>query len=545
MTSPRSARRRLARARKASQLIGRRRLGSWSSATGLKMFAVLMLALLPLGVVAVIGTIQTIRTVEMERMAGLNLSAAEGASRLLGAVNGDRSTMHLVANYLENQPRRTDICGRAAVQLRGHARTFGFAMFDMDGRLLCRSGNAPTIYDSGGRKLFDQQATILPRDHRLLVRINSMEGRVRGVISYTPEELRLRAGVAVPRGPGYLRLSLTRGEEELLLDTRGPVPDTGDTDRATAPLNLGALNFVTATRRPPVDVLRFVATILPIFMWFAAAGVGWWVVNRYLIRPLIGLNRYVAAYQPGTMLGPLPEDATLASEITTLGETFREIAEDVVEHEAQLANALAQQRALTREVHHRVKNNLQIIASLINLHSRGSAAPEAMAAYASIQRRVDALSVVHRNHYAAAEYSHGIDAQALISELASGLRGSAPGGQLAIRVAVDHVYLNQDVAVPTAFLITELVELAILVGHRSAVLVALRRDPADGPPVAGAEGMAQLSVSSEALRPGAEVEHLLEDSFGRVLTGLSRQLRAPLVYDGEEGRYSMRLAVRS
>ncbi|MFT3966262.1 MAG: sensor histidine kinase [Sphingobium sp.] len=536
MKPSRSARRRLARARKASQLIGGGRLGAFGSGTGLKMFAVLMLALLPLGVVAVIGTIQTIRTVEMERIAGLNLAASEGASRLLGEINGDRSTMRLVANYLEDQPGRTDICRRASAQLRGHDRDFGFAMFTDEGALLCRSGDISNVYHAGGPQLFDQQATILSAPGRLLVRVNSMRGHVRGVISYAPGELAERTGLKAHVN-GYLGLALRRGKESLQLAQDGPKPDGGDIDHASAPLNLGGLQFVMMTERPPVDLWRFAATILPIFMWFAAAAVGWWVVNRYLIRPLIGLNRYVAAYQPGTMLGPLPADATLAQEITTLGETFREIAEDVVEHEAQLADALVQQRALTREVHHRVKNNLQIIASLINLHSRASGTPEAADAYASIQRRVDALSVVHRNHYAAAEYSQGIDAQALISELASGLRGSSPGGQLAIRVAVDHVYISQDVAVPTAFLITELVELAILSGHGAPVLVALRREGQE-------DGMAELSVSSEALCPGTEIERLLEDRFGRVLMGLSRQLRAPLGYEAAEGRYAMRIAVR-
>ncbi|MET0136793.1 MAG: sensor histidine kinase, partial [Sphingobium sp.] len=218
-------------------------------------------------------------------------------------------------------------------------------------------------------------------------------------------------------------------------------------------------------------------------------------------------------------------------------ETFREIAADVVEHEGQLADALTQQRALTREVHHRVKNNLQIIASLINLHSRASSDPAAADAYSSIQRRVDALSVVHRNHYASAEYNQGIDAQALISELASGLRGSAPGGRMTIKVAADHLYVSQDTAVPTAFLITELVELAILGGHSDPVLLGLRRDETN--PL-----VAELSIVSDSLKPDPDVDQLLEERFGRILIGLSRQLRAPLEYVADEGRYSIAIGVR-
>lgn len=537
MTGTRSARRRFARARMASQRLGGGLLGSWGSTTGFKMFAVLMIALLPLGVIAVLGTLQTIRTVEIERVAGLTLSASEGASRLLGEINIDRQTMRLVANHLEGNPRATGICRRAAMQLRGHDRDFGFAMF-LDGRTLCRTGNAPATYDPGGSGLYDQQATLLPEAGRLLVRINGLQGRVNGIISYDAAELAEMSGL-VTRTGGYLGLALSRDGMSMGLIDRGVRPDAARIDRAMSPLNLGGLQLAMTTERPPVDLLRFAATLLPIFMWIAAAAVGWWVVNRYLIRPLIDLNRYVAAYQPGTMLGPLPVDVTLAREITTLGDTFREIAEDVVEHEGQLANALVHQRALTREVHHRVKNNLQIIASLINLHSRASTAPEAADAYASIQRRVDALSVVHRNHYASAEHSQGIDAQALISELASGLRGSSPGGRLPVKVAGDNLYLSQDVAVPIAFLITELVELAILAGEEDPVLLALRRVEEEG-----GEGMADLSVTSRSLMPGPDVDLLLEQRFERVLTGLSRQLRAPLRRDAEEGSYAIRVSAR-
>src|SRR3546814_4473713 len=65
-------------------------------------------------------------------------------------------------------------------------------------------------------------------------------------------------------------------------------------------------------------------------------------------------------------------------------------------------------------------------AILINLHSRSALTQEAVDAYISIQRRVDALSVVHRNHYAELEVHPGIGVRSLISELSVSLRGSMP-----------------------------------------------------------------------------------------------------------------------
>ena len=107
-----------------------------------------------------------------------------------------------------------------------------------------------------------------------------------------------------------------------------------------------------------------------------------------------------------------------AQEIRELGETFRAISRTVAEHEAGLAEGLVRQTKLTREVHHRVKNNLQVISSLINFHARAARSAEATQAYASIQRRVDALAVVHRNHFAELEENRGLSLRSVIGELA-------------------------------------------------------------------------------------------------------------------------------
>ena len=92
-----------------------------------------------------------------------------------------------------------------------------------------------------------------------------------------------------------------------------------------------------------------------------------------------------------------------------------------------MAGALEGQRRLVREVHHRVKNNLQVVASLLNIHGRSAETAEARAAYDGIGRRVGALSIVHRNHFAEMEENRGIALRPLLSELAAELRAGAPG----------------------------------------------------------------------------------------------------------------------
>ena len=167
----------------------------------------------------------------------------------------------------------------------------------------------------------------------------------------------------------------------------------------------------------PVSAVETLMILLPVMMLIWAAAIGWIVLDRLLLKPLLRLQRAVASYQPGDQQLDLPKLATPAREISDLGGAFDRVTRTVARHEADLEAAIERQTRLVREVHHRVKNNLQVVASLLNLHARGAASEEVGAAYASIQRRVDALAVVHRNHFAELEENRGVALRSLISEL--------------------------------------------------------------------------------------------------------------------------------
>jgi two-component sensor histidine kinase len=224
-----------------------------------------------------------------------------------------------------------------------------------------------------------------------------------------------------------------------------------------------------------------------------------------------------------------------AREIGELGEAFRQVTLTVARHEAELEAGLERQIKLVREVHHRVKNNLQVVASLLNLHARGAQSEDASAAYATIQRRVDALAVVHRNHFAELEDNRGVSLKPLISELGANLRANAPPGAsgMQIRVAVEPYSVTQDVAVAVAFLVTEIVEYAMFCGA-SSVNISLSGRNGTG---------ALLGLESEALKGDAECDPGLTERFERIVTGLSRQLRSAIDRDVEIGRYALEIAI--
>lgn len=152
--------------------------------------------------------------------------------------------------------------------------------------------------------------------------------------------------------------------------------------------------------------------------------------------------------------------------------------------QAQIERALAEKTALLDEVHHRVKNNLQVVSSLLNLQSR-NATPEAQALLAESQRRVRAMALIHQLLYERHDFSE-VDLGVYLERLAALLRESMLRGRSAMRLRIDcqaPVLLDLQRAVPCGLLVNELVTNAIkhaFPGDRSGeVLVALQHD-ADG-----------------------------------------------------------------
>ncbi|WP_242124530.1 sensor histidine kinase [Sphingobium sp. Sx8-8] len=512
------------------------KLNAVSQSTGVKMFLILTLALLPLGLIALVASLQAIRTTDLEKEALLRVAVTQSARKLSADLASDRTALMLAANSLATDPPDGGMCQRLSAFLSPHERGGGlYYIYDRRGRRLCGSSAPEPQGLPRAQRFAGDGVQLLPRSQYLVARARSGNGAVVALAYYSRAYL---AETASPAGALQNRqITLHQGGNSLLITPAARI-SSGRSTALSARLEPPDIILTMTMRDPPVTLARLLSLFLPLVMWFAAAAIGWFVVNRLLIRPLVLLRRTVAAYQPGEVLEPMRRIRTPAQEIVALGETFREISEDVATHEAEMAEGLETQRKLTREVHHRVKNNLQIIASLINLHARSAHDAEAVEAYATIQRRVDALSVVHRNHYAELEENHGVGVRSLISELSASLRGTAPAEarRFGIQIESDNLHISQDVAVPIAFLLTELVELAMLSDPRTAMRISVQLE-------AGRRDRAILHIVSPALRGSPDMTERLEERYGRVLTGLSRQLRAPLDHDPETGDYIIAITV--
>jgi two-component sensor histidine kinase len=298
------------------------------------------------------------------------------------------------------------------------------------------------------------------------------------------------------------------------------------------PIGGGDLSARIGTADRRITTYDRLVLLLPFVMWILAALITWLLVSRLLIRPLKRLERAVTSYEPGGTLD-LPGKLGPSQEIQELRDAFGRAVERVEASDSEMADALEGQRRLVREVHHRVKNNLQVVASLLNIHGRSASAPEARSAYAGISRRVGALSIVHRNHFAEMEENRGIALRPLITELAAELRAGAPEAARTLRIDldVDSVNTTQDVAVAVSFLVTEIVEYAMLNCPSEPIEISLRRT---------SELTARLTLNSRVLVPDQD-ETGEKAQFERIVGGLAKQLRSAL--DRKLGRYSVDLPV--
>jgi len=493
--------------------------------TGTKMLLILTAALLPLGMIALFASIQSAHSKRLQLEADTRMIATAEARQIdLLLMRGANALRTSLALDPSNSERCAELLNQNIRNFRGDVR---LALFSKDGRLLCATPGFDARHLPRPRGAIGLDVLLLANPAVLRFATDGSDG------AYGVGELPLdlvRAGVQ--RGSDKDGVILGQGSTRLDLFVPAKAYPLGQHLSVDAPVAGGQINLILTIVTNPISAVEILLVLLPLLMWMAAAVIGWVVVNQLLLRPLGQLQRAVAGFRPDQNDFSIPRMTTPSREITELGEAFRHTAEQIAARETRLEEGLQHQVRLTREVHHRVKNNLQVVASLINLHARGAEGPVA-AAYASIQRRVDALAIVHRNHFAELEDNRGVAVRALVSELAANLRGTAPAAAQNLTITLDMApgYINQDVAVPVAFLITELVELIMECDPGGGVLIELT--PPD------AHGRAVLSISGPGLAAERCAAHPAHTQFERVIVGLSRQLRAPLDYDPETGRYTI------
>ncbi|MBL8966637.1 MAG: PAS domain S-box protein [Spirochaetaceae bacterium] len=128
------------------------------------------------------------------------------------------------------------------------------------------------------------------------------------------------------------------------------------------------------------------------------------------------------------------------------------------EHEQELEAALAAKEILLKEIHHRVKNNLQVVSSLLNLQENVVEDESARHVFLECQTQVQSMAMVHEVLYRSDNFE-GVEMQRYFERLVEYLSGVYDGGYRGVRCAVeaDSIVLDLDAAIPIALIVNELV----------------------------------------------------------------------------------------
>jgi PAS domain S-box-containing protein len=224
---------------------------------------------------------------------------------------------------------------------------------------------------------------------------------------------------------------------------------------------------------------------------------------------------------------------TLNEELARRLTEIENISRDASEHkraEEEVKVSLKQKEVLLREVHHRVKNNLQVICSLLKMQSAHLKDKQAQEVFKETQNRVRSIALVHEKLYRTNDMAR-LDFAEYLRSLALSLFRSCGVNKDSITLTLDlePVMLNVETSIPCGLIINELLTNALIHAFprgRGKIKISLRASEGRG---------CTLSVSDDGIGMPAGVELTAEHLGWQLISALTEQLKAKVNVRREGG----------
>lgn len=471
-----------------------------------RVVAYLSLALLPLGLIALYQTREFQH--ETEERAELSLLAlteqgtatveqalkeALGAARTLGVVSGLLGDPGVCSDYLGRfvgeagpyafagvlPPRGPVTCSSAA------------AAFDLDDReawegLLARP--RPAVRARGAGAAMGEDVLIVavpipdpaaaPGDGASFVALSIPRGRLAagpfGLSEKTPLRLvtfndqgQVLTDSAPDRGPmaDQLPADLSLAEEAHGKPRVFRSPSLGGDDRVytVTPL-VSDVAYALAVWTPQqagqgIGWLTHSPLVFPLLMWAVSLAVAFWAIHRLVIRRVNELVARMRRFGRDRSLPDRPPSPGTPFELREIELAFRQMADSILRDEARMENAFRERGVLLREVHHRVKNNLQLISSIISMQLRRMPEPRMRLILRRLQDRVLTLASIYRSLYTSPDMGDVNAAPVIRAIVEQELRSAE--GRVEATLDIEDLVLDPDKVVPLAFLAAEAVSNAL------------------------------------------------------------------------------------
>jgi two-component sensor histidine kinase len=260
-------------------------------------------------------------------------------------------------------------------------------------------------------------------------------------------------GAGLPR----FKVDLSAGEV-----VESVAPDGKKWLYAVAPLYGRELYVVYAQPREALMAVAVnqakVALILPVLAMVLISTSIWIGSGRLIVRWLAKLNALAAQFAEGHYQNEPASFLTAPQEIVLLSTGLHAMGKAIATRDAALRTALEVKTALTSEVHHRVKNNLQIVSSLLTLQAGQITDKAAKEALTQARARIGALAQIHRLLYEEEHDGDFVDVPRLFADLCANLRSLHRHQEaIGLHCSSEPQQLPASLAVPLSLFLVEVI----------------------------------------------------------------------------------------
>jgi two-component sensor histidine kinase len=458
-----------------------------------RLGAALAFALLPVLMLGAIQVSVAFKKDSDEERTNLALAAARSAATARARMEGASVLLETLAPQA--------IGAQCAERLAEISHRLGgyqnLIRFDPDGQVACSAAAVPTDPNRRASSWFARLASgessvavrapddFSPGEPAVLAaeRATSSEGDFQGVVAAvislkslrpTQSDPALPAGTEValadPQGRLLTRTDPTAFPTSSVLDLQkvraeGSVIDYGRDQRgdprvySAAPLmgdvfvvlSAPSEGWFTWAKLNPLS-----GVVFPLLAFLTALAAVMVVTERVVVRWLHYLQRIASIYARGRFtVRPLKADRA-PPEIRDLAHSLATMADAIEARDTSLLDSLAQKDALMREIHHRVRNNLQVISSLLSMQQRALADPAAREAMFDTRQRINALALIYRALYQGVDLKR-VDIRQFLGDLVAQLivEQQEHGELIATELEADELIIDPDKLAPLALFAVE------------------------------------------------------------------------------------------
>jgi len=260
-------------------------------------------------------------------------------------------------------------------------------------------------------------------------------------------------------------------------------------------------------------------------------------LSHHISNPIVKLKN--ASYEIGKGNFDTKIEINTNDEIEELGNAFNQmrknLKDSLTENEIsneKIARSLEEKEVLFREIHHRVKNNMQIVSSLLNIQSQNIEDKKYKDLFIDSQNRILSMSFIHEKLYQSENFAQ-INFKEYINEIVSNIFSSySQNTNIKIDIDVDDIQINMDYAVPCGLIINELVtnsfKYAFPDGRQGKIQISAKSND---------NNMIQLSISDDGIGIPKDLDIRNTKSLGLdLVTSIAEgQLQGEIILNREKG----------